>query len=173
MNSDLGKYRLLRFADTSEVDDETVLEFWEREGALPPGSDGRERLQEVSFVALDYDGTLVAVSTVYLQRSDRLRTDMWHLRGYVAASHRRSALAVRLLSENRKYLEARFVSGEDTRGPGLLMEIENPELQAGRTEAVWAADWAPGVRYTFIGENERGDHVRVHWFPGAQVSSTA
>jgi hypothetical protein len=49
------------------------------------------------------------------------------------------------------------------------MEIENPEVKAARSEAVWSADWAPGVRYTFIGENEKGDHVRVHWFPGALV----
>jgi hypothetical protein len=28
--------------------------------------------------------------------------------------------------------------------------------------------WLP-ADFTFIGENELGAHVRVHWFPGARV----
>ena len=166
---ELGGYRIVRFGDAPEADGEAVLGFWRREGALPPGDDGRDRLAEVSFVALDTGNRIAGVSTVYLRRNERLRTEVWHLRGFVGAEHRRSALAVLMLSENRKYLEARFVAGEDTRGLGLLMEIENPDLKSGRSEAVWAADWAPGIRYTFIGENGRGDHLRIHWFPGARI----
>ena len=167
MRPELGEYRIVRF---EQEHTEPVLEFWAREGAIPPGQDAGERLPEVSFVALDAEGAIAGVSTVYVRRNERLRTDVWHLRGFVGAAHRRSAIAILFLSENRKYLEARFVSGEDTAGSGLLMEIENPELQAGRSEAVWKADWSPGIRYTFIGANEKGDHLRIHWFPGARVS---
>lgn len=168
MTDDVGKYRLLRFADTSVVDDDAVLAFWEREGALPPGQDGRDRLADVSFVAVDYGEALVAVSTAYLDRSARLRADMWHLRAFVGTEHRRSSLAARLVRENRQWLEQAYVSGEDRRAPGILMEVESPELKSWR-DAVWAVDWSAGKRYTFIGENGKGDHLRVHWFPGATI----
>ena len=150
MTSDLGKYRLLRFADTSEVAAEDILEFWEREGAIPPGQDGRARLAEVSFVAVDYEGSLAAVSTAYLGRYERLRTEMWHLRAFVGTEHRRSSVAARLVRENRQWLEAAYVSGEDTRAPGIIMEVESPRLKQWR-DAAWAVDWSAGKHYTFIG----------------------
>ena len=168
MTDDLGKYRLLRFADAPSVDDEAVLAFWEREGALPPGDRGRDRLAEVSFVAIDYDEALVAVSTAYLHGSERLRTQMWHLRAFVGVDHRRSSLAARLVRENREWLETAYVAGEETRAPGILMEVESPELKSWR-DAVWAVDWSTGKHYTFIGENEKGDHLRVYYFTGATL----
>ena len=167
--SELDNYRLVRFADAPEVDDEAVLSFWERESALQPGQDGRDRIAEVSFVAIDDAGALVAVSTAYVLRNERLRTELWHLRAFVAADHRRSSLAAHLVRENRQWLEQAFVSGEDRSAPGILMEVESPELKSWR-DAVWTVDWSAGKRYTFIGENEKGDHLRVHWFPGARIS---
>ncbi len=32
--------------------------------------------------------------------------------------------------------------------------------------------WLP-ADFTFIGENAKGDHVRVHYFPGAHVPAGA
>lgn len=171
MRPQLAGLRIVRFEEAAEIGEQAILDFWTREGAMPPDADGRERLPEVTFVGLDGEDRIAGVSTVYLARDEQLRTHVWHLRGFVGEEHRRSALGILFLSENRRYLEARFVSGEDTRGAGLLMEIENPGLKAGRSEAVWGASWAPGVRYTFIGENEGGDHRRIHWFPRARVPS--
>jgi hypothetical protein len=172
LTDELGNYRLVRFAEAPEVGDEAVLDFWEREGALPLGQPGPDRLAEVSFVAIDEADALAAVSTAYLRRNERLRTEMWHLRAFVAAAHRRSSLAAHLVRENRQWLEQAFVSGEDRSAPGILMEVESPELKSWR-DAVWTVDWSAGKRYTFIGENEKGDHLRVHWFPGARISPSA
>ena len=168
MSSDFENYRLVRFAEAPQVGDEAVLGFWEREGALPLGQGGADRLAEVSFVALDGDDTLVAVSTAYRRRNERLRAEMWHLRAFVGSAHRRSSLAAHLVRENRQWLEQAYVSGEDRSAPGILMEVESPELKSWR-DAVWTVDWSAGKRYTFIGENEKGDHLRVHWFPGARI----
>ena len=168
MRPELGEYRIVSFEDSTGPDGEAVLEFWQREGALFPGQDGGDRLGEVSFVALDGGAQVAGVSTHYLRRSRQLRTDVWRLRVFVGSAHRRSALGILLLRANRKYLEERFVAGEDIRGCGLMMEIENPGLK-GHSEAIWEADWAPGIRHIFIGENARGDHVRVHWFEGARA----
>ena len=170
LRPDAGDYRLVRFEDTPEVGGADVLDFWQREDALPAGKDGRDRLHEVSVIALDGGGRVAAVSTAFVRRNERLRSEMWHLRVFVGRDHRGSPLAALIVAENSKHLEDRFAAGDETRAPGLLMEIENLEQKSARTDAVWAADWAPRIRFTFIGENERGDHVRVHWFAGARIA---
>ena len=171
MTDDIGNYRLVRFDEAPDIDADAVLGFWDREGAIAPGQDGGDRLHEVSFVATDAGGALAAVSTAYLLRSERLRTDMWHLRAFVGADHRRSSLAPHLVRENRRHLEEAYVSGQDARAPGILMEVESPQLKEWR-DAVWSVDWSADKLYFFIGENEKGDHLRVHWFPGARIPPT-
>lgn len=163
------RYRLVHFSEAETVDEDAVISFWEREGAISDERT-RERVSEVAFVGVEEPGgRLVAVSTVFLRWSPQLRTEMWNLRAFVGRDHRRSALAILLLRRNRQRLEQRFVSGDDTRAPGMLIELENPEVKQARTEAVWEHPETPGKRWTFIGENEREDHVRVHYFPGAHL----
>ena len=159
---------MLLFAETDEVDDQAVIEFWAREDAMPPET-ARERVGEVVSVALAVDegDRLVGVSTAYLDRSQQLRAQMWHYRTFVGSEHRRSMLAIALLRGTRFHLEQQFESGPDTRAPGIMLEIENVGLREARAEAVWKADWAPDITWSFIGENQRKDHVRVYYFPGA------
>jgi hypothetical protein len=104
------------------------------------------------------------LSTVYLQRNDQLRLDLWHYRTFVAPDHRHGQLAIQLLWASRDHLKERYVSGEDTRGSGAIMEVENQGLRMYFNKAYWLYS-----DFTFIGENAKGDHVRVHYFPGAQV----
>ena len=163
-----SRYRLIPLAEAGEIAEQDVIDFWVREDAMPEEV-ARKRVGEVGVVAIEA-GTLVAVSTVYLRHSERLRAQMWHLRAFVATEHRRSALAAHLVRENRQRLEDAYVSGEDTRAPGILMEVENPVLKAWN-DAVWEVDWSAGKRYVFIGENEKGDHVRVYYFQGATLPS--
>ena len=122
-------------------------------------------MHEVLVVTM-LDGELVGVSTAYLQRNSQLRMDLWHYRGFVAAAHRASDIALTQSLIGRDHLKARFVSGEDTRGAGIVYEIENEALKS-----INNAIWLP-TDYTFVGENERGDHVRVHYFPGAPAPPT-
>ena len=90
---------------------------------------------------------------------------MWHIRTFVGRDHRRGALGTLLLRGTRQHLEQRFVSGADIRAPGIMLELENPEVKRAKNEAVWP----PGMRWTFIGENARKDHIRVCYFPGARA----
>ena len=106
----------------------------------------------------------MGVSSAYLQRSDQLKMDLWHQRAFVSRDHRHSSVAAHLATGGRDLLEQRFRSGEDTRGAGIAWEVENEELKRYFNRAHWV--WTD---FTFIGENARGDHVRVHFFEGAEV----
>ena len=153
-------YRVLDVGESGTVGLDDVVAFWEREGALG-GVEARRRASEVLVVATGPDGGVVGVVTAYVQRSERLRMDLWHYRLFVAADHRRSNVARHLVERANDLLEQRFVTGEDTRASGVAVEIENDELKRLRNEAV-----QPRTGSIFIGENDRGDHLRVRYFPG-------
>lgn len=161
-------YRLAHFAEAEEIDEAAVLDFWAREGAMPEAT-ARKRLPEVGFVAIREPGRLAAVSTHYLAWSPQLRTEMWHFRTLVGEEHRRSALALLLLRRTREHLEEQFALGRERRAPGIMFEVENRPLREAMREAVWERPGAPGKRWTFIGENARGEDRRVYYFPGAHA----
>lgn len=164
MGRTAGQYRI---APHDPARDPALLDLWTRQAGLPP-DEARERLVEVLLTATDATGAIAGVTSAYLARSAQLRMVLWHARVFVAAEHRRSDLALRLALAGRDLLRERFASGEDTRGPGLVFEIEHPGLRQRFTEGEW-----PRTRFAFIGENERGAHVRVHWFPGALAPGAA
>ena len=161
------RYRLLHFAETDEVDEQAVIEFWGREGAVEAPA-ARQRVAEVAFVVVE-DEAVAGLSTVFLKRSEQLRITMWHYRTFVAHEHRLSSIAYVLLIRTRDHLEQQFVSGSDTRAPGVIFELENPEVKRARTKAVWEHPGSPGKRWIFVGENAKGDHCRVYYFPGARL----
>jgi hypothetical protein len=134
--------------------------------------EAQRRVAELFAVATSRDGALAAVCTAYLQRNDQLRAEAWHLRTYVSTAHRMSHLAFMLALAGRDHLQGRFVGGEDRRGIGLLFEVQNEALKRQGTGEVsrfmTRALWHMTDSF-FIGENVRGDHVRVHYFPGAEA----
>lgn len=155
------------FAQQDRVGEADVLGLWTGEAALSE-PEARRRLSEVLLVATDDEGSLAAVSTAFVARNDQLRTDMWHFRGYVADAHRMSDVGWRLLTTGMDVLAERFVSGRDVRAPGFLVEVEHPGLRKAFTDPA-----GPRTGLVFIGENARGHHVRVKWFPGARVPGAA
>jgi hypothetical protein len=157
------RYRIVPMAEAGSSAADDVLALWAREGAVPE-QEARRRVHEVHLVAIEESEGLVGVSSAYLKRNTQLRLDLWYYRAFVAQAHRQSRLAVQLALRGRDLLEGRFVSGEDTRAPGIIYEVENPGLKQYFNKALWLP-----TDFTFIGENERGDHVRVHYFPGAQA----
>jgi hypothetical protein len=154
-------YRTTPFAEQDGVDPEAVIELWVREGAMPE-EEARRRIDEVVTVATHGDGELVGVATAYVEHNAQLRMDMWYFRAFVAAEHRASRVGWSLALVARDHLQQRFVSAVDTRASGIVYEVENEGLKEHMDFGYWAA-----TDFLFIGENERGDHVRVHYFPGA------
>jgi hypothetical protein len=155
-------YRIDPFAEQDSVGEQDVIDLWARESVVGP-EEAQRRVHEVLLVATsDEEGELVGVSSAYLQRNAQLRMDLWYYRAFVATAHRKSNVAVTLAMQGRDHLQQRFVSGEDTRGAGAVYEVENEGLKRYFNDALWLP-----TDFLFIGENERGDHVRVRYFPGA------
>lgn len=157
-------YRITPFADASDVTADHVLALWDRERAVV-GEEARRRVQQMHLVAtVAATGELIGVSTAVLGRSRQLGLDLWYYRVFVSAAHRRSNVAVQLLDRGRIRLEETFTSGRDTRGAGVWIDVQNEAVARAQPQAVW-----PQTQYSFVGTNERGDHVRVRYFPGARL----
>jgi hypothetical protein len=153
-------YRLALYLEQDAVAAQDVVDLWTRNRVLPPDEAAR-RVREVLLVATDADGTTVGVCTAYLQHSVRLHMDLWHFRTFVDPAHRSVDLARVMARISREQLQERYVSGADTRGAGVLYEVEAEVLKQ-NARAVWTA-----TQTVFLGENERGAHLRVFYFPGA------
>jgi hypothetical protein len=154
-------YRVVRLAESGLTNDD-VLALWSHETGMAD-AEARRRVHEVQLVAVK-EGRLAGVSTAYIQRNEQLRMDLWHYRTFVVAADRRSNLAGRLALAGRDHLEREFEEGADTRAPGMAMEIENEGLKTYFNRALWLP-----LNFNFIGTNSIGQHVRVHYFPGARV----
>lgn len=161
----LEGYRIenVRGAVTPEMEDE-VIRLWINEKVLPE-AEARQRVKQLLLVVrTESAGDIAGVSTTYLDTQPVLRLPLWYMRAFVAAAHRESDIAFHLAHGSRDYHEQRFISGEDTSGRGIYMEVENPLLKRYRNEAVW-----PTTGMAFVGLNQRGDHCRVRYFEGATI----
>jgi hypothetical protein len=154
-------YSVHVFAEQDTVGPQDVIELWNREAALDP-VEAECRLSEVLLIATEDDGSLAGVSTTYLKYNEQLQAELWHFRVFVAGAHRQSGLAIELARTARDHLCGRYTSGAEPRGIGILFEVESQILKHYIPQAVW-----PHTQFVFIGENARGDHVRVFYFPGA------
>jgi hypothetical protein len=155
--------RIEALAESDSVTKDDVLALWAREGVVADAA-AQRRIDQVHLVAVAGENEIAGVSSIYLDRSEPLRMDMWNYRTFVPAGHRHSSVGAQLLFGNIEVLERRFRSGEDTRAQGILFDLENEEVMKGLNTAVW-----PLTGYTFIGENPLGAHIRVRYFEGAQI----
>jgi hypothetical protein len=154
-------YRIDPFAEQEAVSGEDAVALWTNEGVLALG-EAQRRVAEILLVATDSQRRLAGICTTYLERNEQLRAELWHYRTYVAAAHRQFNIAVALALAGRDHLVQRYVRGEDRRGIGIIFEVENDGLKRHFPEARWMP-----TDFLFIGENDLGAHVRVHYFPGA------
>lgn len=161
------RYRIELFSE-SGVDADRLVDFWLEQGALSDREEAARRVGEAVHVAIDSDGTIVGVSTTYLAYNEQLRMDLWHQRGYVAEAHRVSSIGMQFAIRGIDHFEEAFTEGRDVRAGGILQVIENAGIKK-----YFNRGTEPPTDMTFIGENERGDHVRVHWFAGATAPATA
>jgi hypothetical protein len=146
---------------STAVGSDDVLDLWRREGAMPADEAAR-RVHEALCAATAPDGSLVGVSTAYLKRNVQLGLDLWYYRVFVAEAHRLSTVAALLGFRSHGLLLDRWTAGADRRGVGVVIEVENEGMRRALTGAVWQPN-----DVHFIGINQRGDHVRVTYFPGA------
>jgi hypothetical protein len=156
-------YRIKQFAQQDDVGADDVLAFWEREGVLD-ADEARRRINEVHLVGIHEHDGVVGVSSTYLRRDPQLDMEFWYYRAYVDDAHRGSNVAVNLAVTGRDVLTEQFVSGRDTRGKGLIYEVEHEGLKRYFSFAFWIP-----TGLSFIGVNAKGDHVRVRYFPGVHA----
>jgi hypothetical protein len=156
------RYRLVPFDGADARVAAGLVALWTSTGALSPEAAER-RVAEAAYVAMDELDGVVGVSTIRLGRNDHLGLPMWTYRTFVSPSHREGDIAFLLLHRTRDLLLERRRSGVDTRGAGMLMEVQNEILKRARNQALW-----PTTRFVFIGEDEVGAHHRVFFFPGAR-----
>ena len=140
-----------------------IVDFWIASGALRSRERAGARVDQVIFV-VRRAGSIAGVSTVFRKRDERIGQEFYNFRCFVAEEDRRYNLGAVLLVTVRDYLNERFVSGEDTSAVGMLVEIENERLKRKRNQAVW-----PISGMVYVGNNRRGDHVRVWYFTGARI----
>jgi hypothetical protein len=162
-----GGYRIDLFAEQDAVGVDDVIDLWTREGVLSV-QEAQRRVGEVLLVATDADSRIAGISTMYLLRNEQLRMQLWYVRAFTAQAHRRSTVAVSLAVIGREHMQEQFLSGRDRRAGGLIYEVENEGLKAYFPDALWMP-----TDFLFIGENDRGAHVRVHYFPGALAPEPA
>jgi len=141
-----------------------AVELWLAERALPRAGAERRRDQLLLVAREVASDRIAGMVTTYLETQPRLRVPLWTMRAYVAEDFRQRDIGFHMLFATLDYHQQRFLSGEDTSGRGLYMEIENPIIQRARNEAVWQRS-----RFVFIGVNARGHHCRVRYFDGARI----
>jgi len=151
------------YANQTRVTPSDVVALWTAVGGLS-ASEAHRRVSELLAVAVGRDNELLGVSTAYVAYSPRLQLDLWHVRVLVADEARLLNVARKLLNVGRDILQERYVSGADTRAPGILIEIENTGVNRHMSVARW-----PTTGYEYIGEDRQGRHLRVVYFPGTEL----
>ena len=143
-----------------------LIDFWLRTGALPTREQAEARVPQAMLLArAASSGQIVAVSTVYVQFNQQLGHPFYYFRCFVEEAHRRSALAINLLTLVYDELNARFVAGEQPQILGMVLEVQNAAINQQFTQAVW-----PRTGFVYIGRNAQGDYVRVAYFDGARIA---
>ena len=153
-------YRIDLFAEQEAFAAEDLIALWTQESRIP-SDEAHRRVGEVLLVSGAPDGTLAAISTAYIDRDPVLELEVWNYRTLVAAEHREANLAATMAVICRDHLEHLYVSGAETRPAGVLSEVHSTVLKQ-----LDLAEWRQ-TGFTFIGEDARGSHIRIHYFPGA------
>lgn len=151
------------WTDLTESDAAAIVDFWRREGALPPGQDPRQRVGQVVMFARDGAGEIAGVGTAEPRWPERLGQPVYYYRSYIAPAWRHTQLVYRLLRNSVRLLED-DAREHDWPCIGVLLELENRRFgEAGRMP-VW-----PKVDFVFVGHSPRGLECRVHWFRDARL----
>ncbi len=151
------------WAELTEADADGIIEFWQRENALPGGQDPRQRVSQVVMFARDQQGEVAAVGTAVPQWPAQLGQPVYYYRSYVAPQWRHTRVVYNLLRKGVRLLED-DARAHDWPCIGVLLELENKRFgEAGRMP-VW-----PRIDFVYVGRSPRGLECRVHWFRRAKL----
>ncbi len=140
-----------------------IVRFWMERNALTIREEAVERAEEVVFVVRSLGRKIVGICTAKEIFSERLNNFVYFYRTMIAPEHRRSGLAVDLLIKTRDFLEARFVEGIEEKAIGILLTMENEEMNATFRQAL-----CPKTGFVFMGFNRNRHQVRVYYFKGVK-----
>ena len=143
---------------------EEIINFWLSEKVITEQS-AKQRVNQVFIVCRDLEDKIIGVNTLYKQYNVQLNNYFYYYRTYISPKARKSQMVVDMMLVARDYLEARYVNKQETETIGLFLEVENKDLKERLNQAIW-----PGSKFIYIGENQRGDHLRVYYFKNALIS---
>ena len=150
----------------SVENDDAVLQFWEREGALVNDVKAQERLREVVLDARDADGRLAAVCTAVPMTLPRLAQPMYYYRCFIGKQWRKTRLVFKLLIRAFDVLEE-HARAHDFPCIGLVLELENNRFGETLRTPVW-----PSTGFVYAGKSGRGLELRVRYFRGAKLKKS-
>ena len=157
-------FRFVSHWKTESVEnDDAVLQFWEREGALVNDVKAQERLREVVLDARDADGRLAAVCTVVPMTLPRLAQPMYYYRCFIGKQWRKTRLVFKLLIRAFEVLEE-YARAHDFPCIGIVLELENNRFGETLRTPVW-----PSTGFVYAGKSGRGLELRVRYFRGAKL----
>lgn len=93
-----------------------------------------------------------------------LNNVVYYYRHFVAEAVRRKHIGTDLVIASRQHLNQQFVSGVDVSANGFFTVTKSSILTKARRQGVSHAG-------TFMGVNEKGEHLRIAWFDGAKFKN--
>ncbi len=141
-----------------------VVQFWMAKNALSIQEEAEERAEQVVFIVRDLVRQIVGLCTAKKMFSERLNNFVYFYRTMIDPSYQRSGLAFDLLIKTRDFLETRFTQGIERESIGILLTVENEDINATFRKAIW-----PRTGFVFIGFNRNGHQVRVYYFKDAEI----
>lgn len=146
-------------------DENDLVAFWLREGALSDESHARQRLDQVVLLARDANGEIAGVCTAVAQTPARIGQPLYYYRSFIGQRWRQTRLVYHLIKHARALLEE-YARACDWPCIGLLLELENRRFGEKGRMPVW-----PHLEFTYIGKSHRGFELRVHYFKGARLKN--
>ncbi|HKI47973.1 MAG TPA: GNAT family N-acetyltransferase [Desulfobacteria bacterium] len=141
-----------------------IVRFWAGTTALTIQAEALERAEEVVFVVRNLSRKIVGVCTAKKIFSERLNNHVYFYRTMIDPGYRRHGLAIDLLIKTRDFLEGQFKQEVERESIGILLTLENEDLNRTFRKAVW-----PRTGFIFIGYNRNGHQVRIYYFEGAEI----
>jgi len=144
---------------------EEIVDFWIEEKAIPQREIAEKRVDEVCLIARDAENKIISVNTVYKQYSPELKNYFYYYRTFVCPRARKYNVIGEMLFNTIDRLEERFAEKIDNETIGIFLEVENKDLKKRFNQAIW-----PSSNFVYVGTNQKGDHLRVHYFKNALIS---
>jgi hypothetical protein len=144
-----------------------IVDFWQREQAIPDAAAGGQRLPEVVAHAQTETGEVAAVCTVVAMTLPRIGEPMYYYRCFVGRNWRASRLVFSLLRHTQTVLQT-YARAHDFPCIGIVLELENMRFGESLRKPVW-----PSTGFVYAGKSGRGLDLRVWYFRGARLKAQA